>query len=151
MKLVSVKKEGYMFGAEDDSAELLHEALGYKLYSTYKHVRTGFPIVGYDTVKKRLQKQGIDLFVEDMSEEEIYTYMSEHGYTVSSEEGDEVLFVLNCLLEGIDPTNGLEVEKDSFLYDTMVQKALVQARDIVAKKTKSKKKIVNLVLLSLQY
>ena len=86
MKIVKVKKEGYMLGAEDESAELLQETLGYRVYSTYKHIKTGFPIIGYKTVKRRLLEHGVELFVEDMSEEEIYAYIVEHGYATDPED-----------------------------------------------------------------
>jgi hypothetical protein len=140
MKLVKVKKEGYMLGAEDESAELLHQTLGYRLYSAYNHIKTGFPIIGYETVKRRLLERNVELFVEDMSEEEIHAYIVEHGYAIDPEEENEILFVLNCLLEGTDPTNGLEIEKNSFIYDALVQRVLWRLKDIVSKPTKKKKK-----------
>lgn len=139
-KRVVVKKEGYMLGAKDESAEILQETLGYKLYNTPGHIKTGFPIVGYETVKKRLSVQGIDLYVEDMSEEEIYNYIVDHNYTVSFEEEDETLSILNALLEGRDPTTGHLIERNSFLYDVAVQNAIAQARDVFVEKTSKKRK-----------
>ena len=140
MKVVKVKQEGYMFGAEAESAELLQETLGYKLYSAYNHIKTGFPIIGYETVKRRLLEYNVELFVEDMSEEDIYAYIVDHGYATDAEEENEILFVLNCLLEGTDPTNGLKIEKNSFVYDTLVQRVLWQLKEIASKPTKKKKK-----------
>ena len=141
VKIVKVKKEGYMLGAEDESAELLQETLGYRVYSAYNHIKTGFPIIGYETVKRRLLERGVELVVEDMSEGEIYAYIVEHGYATEPEEENEIVFVLNCLLEGTDPTNGLEIEKNSFVYDTLVQRVLWRLKDLVSKPTKKKKKV----------
>lgn len=140
MKQVIVKKEGYMFSASDESAELLHEILGYHLYSIANHIKTGFPIRGYNSVKRRLAERALELYVEDMSDEEIEAYIKNYGNTIEPKEESEILFVLNCLIEGTDPTNGLEIEHGSFVYDTMVQKVLVQIRDIIEKKTSKRKK-----------
>ena len=68
MEIVTIQKEGAMFGAIDDVALLLNQFLGYKLYTTKTHIKTGFPLCSYEKVKNILKENGYILVVDGYSE-----------------------------------------------------------------------------------
>jgi hypothetical protein len=120
-KVVKVKKEGCFLNAYDDDAILLHQLLGYTVFEfgNQRRMKTGFPIIGFDTVYSKLKKLGYDL-IKDISSNEL-PKRNQKNHT--SKRFDYVEFCKG-LLNGVDTRTGEVLEKNNIILSTEVQKLL---------------------------
>ncbi|MBP3607111.1 MAG: hypothetical protein J6J11_02165, partial [Treponema sp.] len=65
--IMRIKQEGFYYSVVNNDALILNKYLGYKLYGVHKF-KTGFPVVGLNTVLKKIDKLGMDYDVIDKHE-----------------------------------------------------------------------------------
>ena len=144
-----IKQEGFYYNVTGNDALLLHKYFGYKVYGV-NQFRTGFPVIGRDTVLKKIDDLAINYDVYDKRGEVIVSKsFSPNNYEIlnpsdfpeavlrsSQRKGStpkgttepaqtEYARILQCLHQGVDPftgeiVSGIDAQTQKILLEMLV-------------------------------
>ncbi len=152
---VVVRKEGYYYSARNESAQVLHEILGYKLGTIGTNTLiTGCPIV--EPIVEALVCNKINFIIienneitdkqefEESNFESLYVKCElEHKkaatFISNSDNRSELLEFLNTLLLGIDPNTGEIFDDNHIMSCEYMKQILLLAHKNISKKLNTSK------------